>query len=66
MEHVLRKIDAQVPWQHGVRAAWDAWHATLLYDRQARAHLPRVCASLFAPYRREPWAARVFGILHFM
>lgn len=56
----LDKIDALVPRDHIVRVNWNAWHARLIYDDNVRAHLPRVCKKLFAPYADEPWTARIF------
>lgn len=56
----LEKIDALVPRNHVVRVDWDAWHARLIYDENVVAHLPKVCKTLFAPYRTEPWAIVIF------
>jgi hypothetical protein len=59
-QDALFKIDALVPRDHEIWPDWHAWHARLDYDDNLRAHLPRVCRKLFAPYRMEPWAAILF------
>jgi hypothetical protein len=65
MEELLTKIDGLVPKDHWRKLAWSAWHARLLYDVHARAHLPEVCKALFSEDRRarRPWALALFRML---